>query len=135
MGYSVALWRDIGSESVDCDYLRYGDYPGYARAANSLIMDVLAMDTACDWVVTGGDDTDPDPTKRADVIAAECSYHFTEGFWNQLGIQEFSTFGVMQPTGDRFADGSIDRIAGSPWIGREFCKRAYGGIEIGRAHV
>ena len=33
----------------------------------------------------------------------------------------------MQPTGDRFAQGQIDRIAGSAWIGREFARRAYGG--------
>jgi hypothetical protein len=33
----------------------------------------------------------------------------------------------MQPTGDRFAGGSIDRICGSPWLGREFCRRMYGG--------
>jgi hypothetical protein len=33
----------------------------------------------------------------------------------------------MQPTGDRFAGGQIDRIAGSPWMGREWCLRANGG--------
>jgi hypothetical protein len=33
----------------------------------------------------------------------------------------------MQPTGDRFAGGCIDRIAGSPWLGREWCLRANGG--------
>lgn len=115
MGYRVAVWRDIGDDVVDCDYIRYGEYPGYARAVNALAKDVLAYDTACDWIVTGGDDTDPDQTKRADEIAAECSAHFA------------GTFGVMQPTGDRFADGSIDRIAGSPWIGREFCERMNGG--------
>lgn len=40
------------------------------------------------------------------------------------------TFGVMQPTGDRWGDRNgayIDRVAGSAWIGREFCRRAYGG--------
>ena len=48
------------------------------------------------------------------------------------------TFGVMQPTGDRWGDNEssraafgenrgaeIDRIAGSPWMGREWCERAY----------
>ncbi len=45
-----------------------------------------------------------------------------------------STFGVMQPTGDRWHEGlggftnaPIDRVAGSPWIGREFARRMYGG--------
>ncbi len=36
----------------------------------------------------------------------------------------------MQPTGDRWGDKNgayIDRVAGSAWIGREFCRRAYGG--------
>jgi hypothetical protein len=33
----------------------------------------------------------------------------------------------MQPTGDRFAGGSIDRICGSPWIGRVFARRMYHG--------
>ena len=33
----------------------------------------------------------------------------------------------MQPTGDRYAGGCIDRIAGSPWLGREWCLRANGG--------
>ena len=43
------------------------------------------------------------------------------------------TFGVMQPTGDRWGDHGegngavIDRIAGSPWMGREFCRRMYHG--------
>lgn len=42
-------------------------------------------------------------------------------------IDKTKSFGVMQPTGDRFAGGSIDRIAGSPWIGREFALRVNGG--------
>ena len=41
------------------------------------------------------------------------------------------TFGVMQPTGDRWGErngiATIDRIAGSPWMGREFCRRMYHG--------
>jgi hypothetical protein len=115
MGYRVALWRDYGDDTVESDYLKLGDYPGYAKAANALIGDVLALDAGCNWIVTGGDDTDPDPKKPAFEIARECAEKFD------------GTFGVMQPTGDRFAGGSIDRIAGSPWIGREFCERAYGG--------
>ncbi len=50
-----------------------------------------------------------------------------------------ATFGVMQPTGHRWGDDAssramwptapayIDRIAGSPWIGREFARRINGG--------
>jgi hypothetical protein len=33
----------------------------------------------------------------------------------------------MQPTGDRWANGSIDRFCGSPWLGRQFCQRMYQG--------
>jgi hypothetical protein len=36
------------------------------------------------------------------------------------------TFGVMQPTGDRWSDHLgviIERICGSPFLGREFCRR------------
>lgn len=144
-GYSVALFRDLGSESVDCDYLEYGEYQGYARTINRLIKSVLAIDTACEFVITGGDDTDPDPNTRADQIAHQCGRHFgdiNDGYRDEhmmtcstefpesrhsIARNPWSTFGVMQPTGDRFAGGSIDRIAGSPWIGREFCERAYGG--------
>lgn len=39
------------------------------------------------------------------------------------GLKATETFGVMQPTGDRFDGGSIDRICGSAWLGREFCRR------------
>jgi len=118
MGYSVAVWRDIGADLLDCDYSRYGEYPGYARAVNALAEDVLAIDTACKWIVTGGDDVFPDQTLRAEEIAVELMANFG-GFGG--------SYGVMQPTGDRFADGSIDRIAGSPWMGREWCQRAHGG--------
>lgn len=130
MGYFVALQRDPGAEPVDCDYLVVKPWEGYARACNSLIKDIMAMDESAQWFVLGGDDTDPDQNYRADEIAEYCVAHFginyrdvCDGYIKPLS----TTFGVMQPTGDRFAGGSIDRIAGSPWIGREFCERAYGG--------
>lgn len=116
MGYKVALLRDEGCFDVEADLLSsILPYPGYATAVNELARLILASDPEADWIVTGGDDTFPDPVKRANEIAEECREYFG---W---------TFGVMQPTGDRFAGGSIDRIAGSPWIGREFCERMYGG--------
>jgi len=111
-GYKVALFRDAGYPPVACaDLVLEGEYPGYAQAVNALTKEVLAKDWECSWVVSGGDDTDPDP-RDPNEIASECTLHFG------------GTFGVMQPTGDRFAGGSIDRIAGSPWIGREWCERA-----------
>jgi hypothetical protein len=103
-GYGVALWRDAPDVLISCDLLLTGIYPGYAQ-----------HDPDCRFIVTGGDDTEPDRARDPDSIIEECEAHFG------------GTFGVMQPTGDRWADGSIDRIAGSPWMGREWCERANGG--------
>ena len=117
-GYSICLWRDIGDTVPDgIDHVIVGDYPGHAAAVNACIQAVLRIDSACDWVVNAGDDTEPDPTKRAEEIAAECSEHFG------------STFGVMQPTGDwkHWKGSDIRKIAGSPFIGRAFAERAYDG--------
>lgn len=114
-GYKIALWRDTADGAPICDLLMTGKYPGYAQAVNALAAEVLARDKHCDWIITGGDDTEPDPNHTPEQIADECRAHFK------------GTFGVMQPTGDRWADGSIDRIAGSPWMGREWCERANGG--------
>jgi hypothetical protein len=134
----------------------------------------MARDSEAQWFVSGGDDYFPDPTKRAEDIAQECAAHFAADFnesakdcqgWtseDRMRIHEYralsETFGVMQPTGDRWGEGrcttcngvgkwngpnmrgdycddcqgsgrsaTIDRIAGSPWIGREFARRAYHG--------
>ncbi len=122
-GYRVALMRDGISDIQGADLILIcGSYPGYAKAANALINTVMERDPDAEWFVTGGDDTDPDPSKTAEEIAAECVAHFS---WN--GRNPLWTWGVMQPTGDRYAHGSIDRIAGSPWIGRAFAMRAYKG--------
>lgn len=114
-GYKIAIWRDAGDEEVICDLQLSGTYPGYPVAVNALCRSVIEHDTSAEWLVTGGDDTEPDPNKRADEIAAECTAHFG------------GTFGVVQPTGDRWAGGQIDRICGSPFMGREWCERAHGG--------
>jgi hypothetical protein len=114
-GYCVALWRDSDQDAPVHDLLLTGPYPGYARATNAVIAAALARDQQCSWVVCGGDDIEPDSNFSPEEIASQCQDHFQ------------SSFGVMQPTGDRWANGSIDRICGSPWIGREFCERAYSG--------
>ncbi len=135
-GYKVALWRDevvLAGDPIPfketADLVYFGAYEGYAEAVNFLASKVLHEDASCDWIVTGGDDTLPDPNHTASQIAVECSYYFgsqlTDGMY--IYSPKTSTFGVMQPTGDRFAGGSIDRIAGSPWLGREWCLRANGG--------
>lgn len=133
MGYKIALWVD-DKRKYDawnnyhypnlCFYDSEGGYPGYAQAVNNLARLVLSIEKdPCGWIVIGGDDTLPDPNKQAEEIAAELTAHFG------------GTFGVCQPTGDRFAyskasmpgwpNGSapIDRVAGSPWLGREWCLR------------
>jgi hypothetical protein len=134
-GYRIALSRDdggwteewgrVGVEVVLFSHLGFGAYPGYARAVNALIaLLMLPMQTHFDaeWFIIAGDDVYPDPNHTADEIAAECQEHFG------------GSFGVMQPTGDRWGENPnhhrpdmrsayIDRVAGSAWYGREYCKR------------
>jgi hypothetical protein len=137
-GYKIALWRDAYEDVPNCNYVRFSTenpatgaltYPGYAVAVDVLAHDVLRDDPSCDWIVTGGDDTLPDPNHTADEIAAQCTAHFRRYHYgieshHAAEVGGLATLGVMQPTGDRFAGGCIDRIAGSPWIGREWCLRA-----------
>lgn len=143
-GYHCAIWRDglapISNEPFTNTLIYYGGtqaYPGYARAVNHLVELVLKCDPDCDWVVTGGDDVSPDGAHTADEIAAQCSDYFRGGDCQKsCGCR---TYGVMQPTGHRWGDDAysrgrwpdapayIDRIAGSPWIGRSFAQRINGG--------
>lgn len=128
MGYKIALWTDSTGDwmSKICDDgTAHPDYPGYAAAVNGLIAHVRTIDSSAEWFVIGGDDTLPDPDHTAHEIAADCGAHFAKMFKNAQGRQyPFpANCGVMQPTGDRYAGGQIDRICGSAWIGREFAKR------------
>ena len=131
LGYKTAIWRDTGDDPVLCDLLIRGEYPGHYDCANRIVRAVFSHDPKCDWVVCASDDTEPDKTHTPRTIAEQCSAYFEEpgalieGAEARLWVN--ATFGVMQPTGDRFANGSIDRICGSPWIGREFARRMYGG--------
>jgi hypothetical protein len=111
-GYKIAVFMDDGDERLQADIVLQGAYPGYAQAVNALCAEVMKRDSSADWLVTGGDDVEPELSRDPVSIAFECSAYFQ------------GTFGVMQPTGDRWADGSIDRIAGSPWMGRDWCLRA-----------
>jgi hypothetical protein len=136
-GYSIALQRDPGdtlSREV-AEVIHYRPYQGYAEAVNFLAAFVLDKFKECDWIVAAGDDTTPDPNKRADEIAEECFEHFRGLHHADIAFDEpresratrDATFGVCQPTGDAsFGDAAgpyIERIAGSPFIGREFCLR------------
>jgi hypothetical protein len=157
-GYNIALWRDCGDPEIEQADLTIHrtKYRGYAEAVNQLVSQVLAGDHKCQWIVTGGDDVEPDLNLTADQIAMSCSRHFADVHANPdcgpgvevsvksiraaLDVLRLSTFGVMQPTGDRWgadedwamraypdAPAYIDRICGSPWMGREFCLRINGG--------
>jgi hypothetical protein len=130
-GYKIALWIDKPHKfPASCDLgtaAPSGGYPGYSVAVNWLIRKVTKEDPQAEWFIIGGDDVEPDPSHSAEEIAIDCRMRF----YAQVGTREArlatETFGVMQPTGDRFAGGSIDKIAGSAWIGREFARRMYGG--------
>ena len=142
-GYKIALWID--SEDAYPRDLNIADrwmvdagdgYPGYAVVTNRLIAAVFREDPEARWCVIGGDDVFPDTTKRADEIARECEAYFAE---KQQNLNA-ATFGVMQPTGNRWGESAqsidqygpecaayIDRICGSAFLGREFCLRINGG--------
>lgn len=147
MGYGVALQRDSTRPFDEAAELQNAGasvfirpYGGYADAVNFLTRQILRSCPEVDWCVAGGDDTFPDPNKTGDEIAEECSRHFANAYLSHpahVGISYFeyahkyaATLGVMQPTGDPWADNLgriIERIAGSPWLGREWCRRAHAG--------
>lgn len=150
-GYGVALWRDdpfvptdgnafaINSSGITNQFgadvlFVCGKYPGYAQCVNFMAARILSTHPEVDWIVTGGDDTFPDPNKTGDEIADDFTRHFSQiGFDSTSGKPLYgqkNTFAVVQCTGDRWADSLgviIERIAGSPWLGRSWCERAWGG--------
>jgi hypothetical protein len=125
-GYGIAIWRDKNDDVVKLLQSQYGngrtlalvgsgEYPGYAVAINALTKAVFNLDPTALFCVAGGDDTLPAPELKADEIVEQLLAHFG------------GTFGVMQPTGDRWEGGCIDTIAGSPFLGRDWCRRANAG--------
>lgn len=111
-GYKTAVLLDPGAAAVpEADLtLRPGAYPGYFASVNLL---AKAIGPRATIVVTGGDDMFPDMKLTAQEITAQFLEHFPDGF------------GVMQPIGDDLE--GTDRICGSPWLGRGWIDRAYGG--------
>lgn len=129
-GYKVAVAREWTDE--DCYYanivIPVYAYQGWPRSTNMIIQHVMAFDPDVNWFVAGGDDTLPDPNHTPEEIADQCLLQFCPLTGTEL--REYGTFGVMQPTGDPWKDEKgriIERIAGSPWIGREFARRMYHG--------
>jgi len=139
-GYKLCIQRDPGHiyDSQYAHIMMERPYKGYPEAVNYLAKGVLGDDSECNWIVAAGDDTHPDLSHTADEIEYQCKQHFglksmTQG-WPKSPYG-FGTYGVMQPTGDRWGDDAysrakwpeapamIDRICGSPWMGREFCLR------------
>jgi hypothetical protein len=113
-GYKVACALDAGMPPVLADRLSFvNPYPGYFSTVNQMAKNVLET-TDADIIITGGDDMYPDQR----FTAAEIGVNFTDHFPD--------LYGVMQPTGDKAIDG-VDRICGSPWVGRTYCEEAYGG--------
>jgi len=168
LGYKVMVAREESDGPCDADEIYWVDrYLGWARSVNLLIKIAMAKDSDALWFVTGGDDYLPDPAHRPEEIALECSQYFTSTEVREKVYHPDGTFGVMQPTGDRWGEGRcatcegrgflltsvlevpgitkfesgpicadchgtgtsalLDRICGSPWIGREFAQRVYGG--------
>lgn len=109
-GYMTAVLIDGDApEPENADLIvRVEQYPGYGGSVNELCRRLPDVD----WIITGGDDTYPDETHSPDQIAQECDAHFK------------GTFGVMQPTGDPWLENCIKNFCGSPWMGREFRRRA-----------
>ena len=92
--------------------IREREYRGWGNSINHLCTLLGAP-----IVVGAGDDMTPDPR----LTAGEIGRQFLERFPD--------TFGVMQPTGDRWGDhgdgkgAMADRICGSPWMGMEFIRK------------
>jgi hypothetical protein len=148
-GYQVAVWRDNARDSFalqapgGCDLVMFHNdpYPGYAIAVNKLVKQIMLMHADAEWFIPYGDDGYPDAAHTAEEIAKECRDHFS-GFYDDIrmprkaapvGAPSPDTFGAMQPTGDRWGENPnhpnpamhgayIDRVCGSAWLGREFCK-------------
>lgn len=120
-GYHVLLQRDPGDPPLNvnlgsgCFRIMERPYQGHSEAVNYLCRTVLSYDLSATWMVNAADDIEPDPTHSAEQIGLECTAHFG------------GTFGVMQPIGDNWAGSRPDLICGSPWLGREFCRRMYRG--------
>lgn len=114
-GCHIIVWCDPGNPTPsNADAVYVGEYKGYAHAVNKLAINAL-RDPSMTIVITGGDDVFPDERFTAAQIEREFITHFN------------GTLGVMQPTGDNHDAGIYDSCAISPWMGREFCRRAYNG--------
>lgn len=146
LGYKIAILRQ--GELLDPDLVDLqiptGEYLGWPTSTNLLCKAVLRKDINMHFCVGGGDDYWPVPDISPNSIAPVLLEHFYSKCLHKVGYavprHAASTFGVMQPTGDRWGDNEssratygqdrgaiIDRVAGSPWMGREWIERSYQG--------
>ena len=147
-GYKLCVWRDAVASQVEADHVLTGEWRGAYYAINRCMEWAFANDLECEWTVYAGDDTLPDH-RDPNQIAFELGRHFgeqqkvfrdefivggthnietgeSESFVNRYARMPWSTFGVCQPCGDDWTDSQgrvIERIAGSPFVGREFARR------------
>jgi hypothetical protein len=130
-GYKVAVCRQgDGFPEADLSFPRV-TYGGWAASINFLVKFVMKVDRDAEWFVGGADDIRPDPDYPPEEIARDCELEARHRAGvPSCGRPQGDTFLVMQPTGDPWHDAGgriIERYAGSPWMGREWCRRAYGG--------
>lgn len=112
MGYKTAVLQNRERGEIPADVTVWSDhYPGWPGSINILARDVVPRSAPI--IVSGGDDMLPDPNVPARDIAAQFLERFPD------------TFGVMQPHGDDFLETA--QFCGSPWLGRAWCDRMYGG--------
>lgn len=129
-GYRVLVQRDTG-EPLLVPFIER-PYAGYAEAVNHLVLNYALKDPECEWVICAGDDMLPDPNNSAEEIAHGCSQYFARRNERKYDFNP-QTFGVMQPTGDRWlvngpgTKPGSECVAGSPWMGRSWCERINGG--------
>ncbi|MGP1309267.1 MAG: hypothetical protein ACTS27_03605 [Phycisphaerales bacterium] len=112
MGYRIAVLQNYQEGKIPADITVWRDeYPGWAESINILAREVVPKSAGI--IVSGGDDMLPDPRTPAHAIARQFNDRFPDGF------------GVMQPQGDAYMEAR--HYCGSPWFGRGWIDRMYGG--------
>lgn len=121
MGYQTGVYFNYGTqEACGAHKVWFGPYEGYWNACNYMAHIVVAGEEKATICIFASDDIDPDPKYTAHEIGDQFLEHFPD------------TFGVMQPCGDRqgidhTGKPAAERICGSPWMGADWVRRAYGG--------
>lgn len=111
-GYRIAVLQNRERAEIPADRTVWFDsYPGWPESVNILCRTIIPE--SCNLIVSGGDDMLPDPSHSASQLAEQFFERFPDGF------------GVMQPHGDEFM--CAKRYCGSPFIGRGWFERMYGG--------